>query len=201
MKRTIWMTIAALVLVGASNATAQSLGDYARNARKNKPKSNTASRQFDNDNLPTTDKLSVVGPEPAAPAAESQGAPKAATPDPAAAKAEHQKAVDELQKKIQEQQAKIDALTHELDLDQREYRLRAAAFYGDAGSRLRNAAQWEKDDAKYKTDIDAKQKAIDAARQRLDELQEQARRGAVEQKASTDQKPAAQGNDKDKAKN
>jgi hypothetical protein len=59
-------------------------------------------------------------------------------------------------------------------------------MYGDAGNRLRNAAQWDKDDAQYKSDIDGKQKALDAARQGLDEMQEQARKAGIVDKEEKD---------------
>jgi hypothetical protein len=85
-------------------------------------------------------------------------------------------------RKLDQQKQKIDSLNHDLDLEQREYRLRAAAMYGDAGNRLRNQAQWDKDDAQYKSDIDEKQKAIDAARQQLDNMQEEARKAGIKQK-------------------
>ena len=54
-------------------------------------------------------------------------------------------------KKLDKQKEKIDSLNHELDLDQRELRLRAAAYYGDAGTRLRDSAQFDKDEAQYKS--------------------------------------------------
>ena len=50
-----------------------------------------------------------------------------------------QKANDEWKQKIADQQGKIDLLSRELDVTQREYRLRAAAFYADAGNRLRGS--------------------------------------------------------------
>ena len=95
---------------------------------------------------------------------------------------------------------KIDSLNHELDLDQREYRLRAAAQYGDAGNRLRNAAQWDKEDAQYKSDIDAKQKALDAAQQELDEMQEQARKAGIVEKGQRQRQRYRQRQDSDKEK-
>lgn len=188
----IGIVIAALILLGAS-ASAQSLGDYARTVRKNKPQSDTASRHYDNDNLPTNEQLSVVGPEASAPAKGGQNAAKTEVRDPKAAEAERKQAGDDLQKQIDGQKEKIDALSHELDLDQREYRLRAASFYGDAGNRLRNPAQWDKDDARYKSDIDSKQKAIDAAKQQLADLQEQARKAGIREKENDDK-------DKEKSK-
>ena len=76
MKRsmTMWMAIATLLLLGAGAASAQSLGDYARAAKKNKPQVEKASRHYDNDNLPTTEQLSVVGPEPQATSEKTKSA-------------------------------------------------------------------------------------------------------------------------------
>ena len=190
MKHMKRVAIATLLLLGVSGAAAQSLGDYARAVRKNKAEPTSTSHHYDNDNLPTTDHLSVVGPPPvedsaAAPEsgkANSEPNAKGEAPDPAKAAAERQKTQDEWKKKLDKQQEKIDSLSHDLDLDQREYRLRAAAMYSDAGNRLRNVAQWDKDDAQYKTDIDAKQKAVNAARQELDQMQEEARKAGIVEK-------------------
>ena len=206
MKRMTWLAAAILILLGASVATAQSLGDYARAARKAKLQPASSSRHYDNDNLPKDEHLSVVGTEPSenadnppAPAADSAqtdagktapkdqkaegtDAAKATTKDPNAEAADRQKAAEELQKKIDDQKQKIDALNHELDLAQREYRLRAAAMYSDAGNRLRNQAQWDKDDAQYQQEMADKQKAIEAVKQQLDASQEEARKTGLKQK-------------------
>jgi hypothetical protein len=194
MKRTKGLTIATLmllgVLLGTTVASAQSLGDYARQARKNKPKTDTTSRHYDNDNLPTSEQLSVVGPEPSASTGGDQKTATAQTAatDPKAAQADRQKAVDDIKQKMDDQKSKLDALNHELDLSQREYRLRAATFYGDAGAQLRNSAQWSKDDTQYKSDMDSKQKAIAAAQQQLSDLQEQARKAGMREKESDSDK-------------
>ena len=193
MKRTTGLTIATLcllgILLGTTGASAQSLGDYARQARKNKPKTDT-SRHYDNDNLPVNEQLSVVGPDPSAATGGDQKTATATTAatDPKAAQADRQKAGDEIKQKIDDQKSKLDALNHELDLSQREYRLRAATFYGDAGAQLRNSAQWSKDDTQYKSDMDSKQKAIAAAQQQLSDLQEQARKAGVREKESDSDK-------------
>jgi hypothetical protein len=92
---------------------------------------------------------------------------------------DRQKAYDEWQKKIATQKNQVDLLARELDVAQREYRLRAAAFYADAGNRLRNAGSWDKEDAQYKQQIAQKQKSVDAAKQQLSDLQEQARKSGV----------------------
>lgn len=189
LKRTIAITVGALLLgAGAasaqssssSQASTQSLGDAARAARKNRPQSDGTVRHYDNDNLPTTETLSVVGPEPSAqPNAAQQSASAAA--DSRAADEKQQQAKD-IKDKLDAQKTKIDQLAHELDLDQREYRLRAAAFYSDAGNRLRDAAQWDKEDSQYKTDIDSKQKALNEAKAQLTDMQEEARKAGVKEK-------------------
>ena len=175
-----------------------SLGDYARHIRKGssagKPK------VFDNDNLPTDDKLSVIGqaPEPgadntaqAAPA-ESAAAPasadnKASAPAQTASTAKtpeedqaaKQAAWKQWGEKIAAQKEQIDLLTRELNVLQKEYQLRAAAMYADVGNRLRNSGDWDKQDAQYKQQIADKQKQVDDAQQKLTDMQEEARKAGV----------------------
>jgi hypothetical protein len=192
MKPTV---IATLLLLGISVASAQSLGDYARAVRKDKDKAepSSTSRHYDNDNLPTKQPLSVVGPPPAADAdavseagdAKPKSSDKAAAANPAAtdaANAEHQKAADDWTKKIDEQQKKLDTLNHDLDLAQREYRVRVASQYDSEANRIQNAGQWGKEDAQYRTDSEAKQKAIEAAQQELNDLQDQAHKAGIVEK-------------------
>jgi hypothetical protein len=62
---------------------------------------------------------------------------------------------------------------------QREYQIRAAAMYADAGNRMRNEAQWDKQDADYKQKIADKQKAVEDAKQKLGDMQEEARKDGV----------------------
>jgi hypothetical protein len=197
MKLAKLMAIVTLALLAVSGASAQSLGDYARTARKSKPAIGTATRHYDNDNLPTNEHLSVVGPPATndsngaqqAGGASAVAAAKAAAGAPGAAptsNVDRQKAADEWKSKLERQKDKIDALNHELDLEQREYRLRAATYYSDAGTRLRDAAQFDKQDTQYKTDVESKQKAIDAARKEYEDLQEQARKAGVANKEKDD---------------
>jgi hypothetical protein len=210
MKRISYLCLAGLMFaaLSATLAAAQSsdsLGDFARAVRKDKK---SAAKQFDNDNLPKQDTLSVVGQQPASdesasaksdkPADQTEKAPepgtaktdtqaKADTPvakpadDPNDAGAARRKMQEEWKNKISAQKDKVDLLNRELDVLQREYRLRAAAMYADAGNRLRNSGAWDQEDAKYKQQIDDKQKAVDSAKQQLDDMQEQARKAGVSQ--------------------
>jgi hypothetical protein len=187
MKHVTYMWLAGIIFTGSlaipGRAQDQPLGDYARKARQERSKEQPATKKFDNDNLPVEDKLSIVGN--AAPAAEESSANAGEKPaekkdEKAPQSAEQrQKAYEEWKQKIAGQKDQIDAMARELDVVQREYRLRAAGFYADAGERLRNSAAWDKEDAQYKQQIADKQKALDAAKQHLEDMQEDARKAGV----------------------
>lgn len=195
---------------GAQDSTSQpepSLGAYARAVRKDKKAA--SAKQFDNDNLPMNDKLSVVGSAAAAGDSQStdpsqtaaNSAPDAGQSDkkaddkppavqPGQSAEDRQKTYDEWKDRLAAQKAKMDLAARELDVEQREYQLRAAAMYADAGNRLRNEGTWDKEDADYKKKIDEKKKAADAAKQELEEMQEGARKAGVPssvRETSTDQ--------------
>jgi hypothetical protein len=204
-------TVAVAVMMGAAWGQQQqdSLAEYARHKREVKQSEPAPKRVFDNDNLPREEHISVVG-SAKDPASENTSAdatanaessvpadqPKddsAATDqkDPSKTKLEvtpgqsaedRQKVFGDWKKKIADQKSAVDLQSRELDVMQREYRLRAVAVYSDAGNRLRNSSTWDKEDKQYKEQIAAKQKALDAAKQQLADLQEQARRAGVPSK-------------------
>lgn len=163
-----------------------SLGDYARKLHKDPGAAKAKPKVFDNDNLPTDDKLSIVGEKAPANAggAASTDAANAAAPANPAGSSDDEKAKKEAdwkswQDKVTAQKDLIDLAGRELDVLQREYQLRAAAMYGDAGNRMRNSGQWDKEDAQYKQKIADKQKAVEDAKQKLGDLQEEARKAGV----------------------
>jgi hypothetical protein len=183
-----------------TTASGQALGTYARQVRKT-PETGNKPKVFDNDNLPKSDHLSIVG-KPQAPASEqpqteaktenapattgeaSNEAKTASTEKTPASKAPEDEASKQTAwkqwgDKIRSQQQQIDLLSRELDVLQREYQIRAAAMYADAGNRLRNQADWDKQDTQYKQQIADKQKAVDEAKQKLEELQENARKAGA----------------------
>jgi hypothetical protein len=180
-----------------SAGAGQSLGDYARQVRK-EPDGKPKPKVFDNDNLPKNDKLSIIGnarpegetateqkpaeTENAAPAAGTEAKPQTVNPPSDTSKldkAGKEAAWKQWGDRIADQQKQIDLLTRELDVAQREYQVRAAAMYGDVGNRLRNSAEWDKQDQQYKQQIADKQKALDDAKQKLEDLQEEARKAGV----------------------
>jgi hypothetical protein len=165
-----------------------SLGDYARKVRKDSDAGKPKPKVFDNDNLPTNDKLSIVGPAPTSTSAPDASDKSGADSKDAAAKPATS-ADDELarkkavwkgwQDKLTAQKDSIDLASRELDVLTREYQLRAAVVYADVGNRMRNSAQWDKEDADYKQKIADKQKAVAEAKQKLEDMKEEARKAGV----------------------
>jgi hypothetical protein len=200
MKRIAHVWIAGVILAGmmapfasAQNSTAQEqpLGDYARAVRKDKKPA--TGKQFDNDNLPADNKLNIVGSSGAA--GDSQASQTAAngsqdgsdkkaddkppTVQPGESQEDRQKTYDSWKDRLAAQKDKLDLLSRELDVSQREYQLRAAAMYADAGNRMRNSAAWDKEDTDYKHKIDEKKKAVDDAKKELEDMEEDARKAGV----------------------
>jgi hypothetical protein len=199
MKRTMYTVFVVglfAVLLGSLAAQSsppvpdQPLGDYARKVHKDTDAAKAKPKVFDNDNLPKDDKLSVVGQQPtdesgAAPS-DSTGKSGSETKDaakPATAgddeQAKKQAAWKGWQDKLAGQKEQIDLGSRELDVLEREYQLRAAEMYADVGNRLRNSAQWDKQEAEYKQKIADKQKAVEDGKQKLEDMQEEARKAGV----------------------
>ena len=202
MKRSSYASIAVMILAGvmASFASAQSttpeqpLGDYARAVRKDKKPA--SAKQFDNDNLPAENKLSVVGGSQAGTqsadnsqsaasggqdggASDKKAEDKPPTVQPGESKEDRQKTYDAWKDRLTAEKEKIDLLAREYDVEQREYQLRAAAMYADAGNRMRNAATWDKEDADYKQKIELKKKSLDDAKKEMEDMEEDARKAGV----------------------
>ena len=203
MKHITSIWVAGVILAGmmttlasAQNSTPQEqpLGDSARAVRKDKK--TVATKKFDNDNLPMNDRLNVVG-NAAGPAGSDDTAQNAASGgadvapsdkkadekpagiQPGESKEDRQKVYDAWKERLDAQKAKMDLLARELDVEQREYQLRAAAMYADAGNRLRSSDTWDKEDAGYKKKLEERKKAADDAKQGLDDMQEDARKAGV----------------------
>jgi hypothetical protein len=160
-----------IVLLSAGACAQQSLGEVARqNRMKKKP---TATVRLNDDNMPRT-LLTNPEPEPAK-AADKQPGDKdtAKKADAVAPKS------DKLGDQVKAQKDEIAKLQRELDIVQREQRLRAAAFYADAGTQLRDQTKFAEDSRKEQAEIESKKQALDAAQQKLADLEEMARKAAL----------------------
>jgi hypothetical protein len=172
MKR-VWLALITLALLSLCASAQQSLADAAREAKKDKK---PASKVYDNDNLPTTATISQNSTSSA-----PDKKPSDAKADAAAAADEGDKAKLEARFRSQTADLKkeINQLSRELDVTQREHGLRAAAFYGDAGTRLRDEKKWADDERKYQAELSDKQKQLADSKAKLDDLREQARKAGL----------------------
>lgn len=186
MKRQLILLLAGsmlmLLFVPAIVAQDQtSLGDAARLARRHKPAPAPGERVYDNDNLPGKGVVNTVGAAPSdQPAADqsastSTDADKQKTPS-----ADDQKKVNgEWSGKITQQKEEISRLERELNVLQRESKINAAVNSADLGTRLGNNAKYAEQDRQYQEQIANKQKAVDDAKQKLSDMQEEARKAGV----------------------
>jgi hypothetical protein len=192
MFRIFLMSAAAAILAATLFAQDQSLGDAARSARMSKPASAPGARVYTNDNLPTGTGLGIAAlssaPTSAAeasttassPKADAEGAaekPKATTPGESAE--ERQKVIDDWKGKIDDQKKEISQLERELNVLQREGQISQAVYYADAGTQLRDPKRYADEQRTRQADLDSKQKALDDAKQKLSDLENQARQAGV----------------------
>jgi hypothetical protein len=194
----VFLSLCAAIAIAQSSQ--QSLGDYARAIKKSKgtPATPDQKKVYDNDNLPATSSISVVGSTPAAPASE---APVADQPKDANAPAQagddkkdekkdpelkagqsakdRKEALDAWKQKLDAQSGEVNSVAHELELLQREYRVKSAEFYSNTANRAQNPTGFAKDDADYKQKIADKQKELDDAKAKLSEMQDEARKAGA----------------------
>lgn len=168
-----------LLLAACGMAASQTIADKAREYRQAKRTPSANNRVFTNENL----RSAAVEPAGADKAAVSDDKKEGAPGDDAAneAKASQDKAaaIAAMKTQIEKTATEITQLKRELDIMQRENRLRAAAYYGDAGTKLRDSAAAAEFDRKYQADLAAKQAAIAAAETQLERLKTEARRAGV----------------------
>lgn len=194
----LFITLACLLVVSAG---AQSLADVAAQTRA-RQKANPNAKVIDNDILPSVANADSYG-SPYETKKDDATANKAVNSDEKkdadkkdadkgdkkdAEKKDDgkkdddktaEKSSDGFKKKIEDQQKQITQLQRELDVAQREARLRAAAYYADAGTMLRDQGKFAEDSRKLQAEIDAKTQALADAKQKLEDLQEQARKSGV----------------------
>jgi hypothetical protein len=181
----LFLFLTVLVLSAAVIAQ-QSLGDAARKARaQQKP---AASVSIDQDSMArTSGVVSTVGQDKSDAGQTDQAADanangqdvKGNDKDAKDKKSAEKAKADDWNKKIDDQKKEIATLQRELDIVQREQRLRAAAFYGDAGTQMRDQAKFAQDSRQEQEQLDSKKQALDAAQQKLSDLQEQARKAGA----------------------
>jgi hypothetical protein len=174
---TLSAVLLAAVAIFAQSAPQQSLGDIARAARARKHATADPPMVFDNDSFGPSGTVNVMGKAEPEPAADSKSAQKSDAAKPA--DDDRKKAESDWRDRIDTQKKAIADAERELDLLQREYKLRQAAYYGDAGAQLRDSKKWADEDRKYRDDIADRTKKVQDAKQKLEDLREQGRKSGA----------------------
>jgi hypothetical protein len=106
-------------------------------------------------------------------------ADKAPQLKPGQAAEERQQALAAWKAKLDEQKSQISLLSRELDVLKREHDIKADEFYANTARRVQNPNGFATEDTKYKKQIAEKQKDLDAAKAKLTDMQEQARKSGA----------------------
>jgi hypothetical protein len=177
-----------------------SLADAARENRKTKAQSGRT--VWTNENISAIDnKDAAPSAAPAATpaAAEAEKAPAAETAEVKEAKKECDKTKDadcgkteekstaELaaeksdgyKKKLKGMQDDLADLQKEASVNEREWKLAQAAYYGDAGTQLRNQKSFSDDQSGHQKDTERLQKAIQDQQKKIEDFKEAARKDGV----------------------
>jgi hypothetical protein len=172
------VVFAAVAVLSLTICTAaQSVADAAKQPKPAKK----AAKVYTNDDIPSVD-TPKDDPAPASAkpsdatkpdAKDAEGDKKEATPEDA------RKAEDEFKARVATQKQKISDIERELQLTDREYKLRAAVFYADAGNRLRDDRKWADSERKYKSDMARLQQDLTDNKQKLEDLREAARKAGI----------------------
>jgi hypothetical protein len=179
----MFVLVAGFALLMPAAYAQQSLGEAARQARKRKPAPSPAQRVYTNENLPTNAPLTVMsgaGSDNSPQGSKSKdSATESGEKSKDASSADDKKAQEDWQVKIAEQKEKVQLLERELGILERESQIRSAVFYADAGTRLRDDRKFADAERKNKADMESKQKELEGAKQRLEDLREEARKAGM----------------------
>ena len=197
MKRFMYVFAALLIavpLVCAQNEV--SLGDAARAARARKGSPSPNAKVYDNENLPkggnistTTGDYAGIAPPPPSKSSAKAASKSGGDTSASAAKAKDgtdkspeeaaQAQADDFRGKVDDAKKNIAQLEREIDVMNRENRLKAAAYYGDAGTKLRDGEKYQAAEQKQAADLQAKQQELDAAKAALDQLRDDIRKAGL----------------------
>ena len=189
---------AVIVLSLTICAAAQSVADAAKQPKPTRK----AAKVYTNDEIPSVDTIKDAPPAKDADAAKDTDASKATdstAPAEKDAKAESKSADDknadsekkdaapedakkaetEMKARIATQKQKVADNERELQLTDREYKLRSAVFYADAGNRLRDDKKWSDTERKYKDDMARLQQDLTTNKAKLEDLREEARKAGI----------------------
>ncbi len=163
-KLEVWMGVAALAGALAATAGAQSLGEYARQERAKKGPPSATVKEYTNDNLPTSGRLSEAS------AASAPASSPASASKPEEKSEDRGKLEAEWRARFKEQKDKIAMLEHEIQIrkDELKWRPPSAALQYDK--------RISEDDQKRRSETADKEKELAAERQKLEDMRDELRR-------------------------
>lgn len=184
-KRFFPIAAVSLLICSSPLFAQETLGDVARQTRSTEKSRAQSKRLYTNDDIPsvvfapaTTDEGEASADAEAKPTEGDKKAASKEDGDKAAAEAK-QKAADDMRKNIELQKKQIAELEREASLNDRDARLRASAAYADIGQRLRDPVRFAQNMQQSRENSDRFSKQIEDAKQKLAEMEEQARRQGV----------------------
>lgn len=194
--RTVLLVTLCLVTTAlAVQVWAQSLGEAAKAARKSKPSSSSSTKVYDNESLPRSGTVSVVGDASEPPSSAKTEISKSAEGSRKSGQSGQGKdlAAEELRSRTAELKRKILDLEHESNQFENANRVLKAEWEADRsthslplcyGNRDYTSCREADTDTKrkYKAYVqqrDAMQAELEAARKKLAELEEEARKRGV----------------------
>ncbi len=179
MKR-IYLLFAALLLGLTVGAWAQdvSLGDYARKQREQQKPASPTTKVFTNDDIASapplaqatvtsdkdtdTDKKSAKSKEKEKPKAEEMA-----------------RQAEEFKQKVADQKAKIAEIQRNIDVSNREYKLRTIDWYTQAGNALLDPKKYKDQGDAHDKEIADLQKQLADANAELDKIREEIRQAGL----------------------
>ncbi len=187
--------IVLVLSLGACTLLAQSLGDVARETR-NAPRPR-AKKVVTNDEIPSVDTMSTAsGAKDSAEGSDSKTNPKgankadgekaakgagaeSAASDPAKNAEEQKKLEADWNAKFSQEQEKISLLEREFKVSEQEARQKEIAHMADVNGRVNNQEQYAQAEKLDQEDLAQKQEKLNAERQKLESMQEDARHAGV----------------------
>ena len=158
----------------SSSAAPSTSSRRARSTSSESIEANTA----DSSGAVTTDSRTALATGSHSPDTEKSASADAAVPDDDPVK-RAEKLESGWSARLAAQRAKVSLLQREVDVNEREMRMRQAVYYSDAGARLRDPGAFDQANLKDHDEIQAKRDALSKANAELNALKEQARRAGV----------------------
>ncbi len=166
----LWLVALLLALTAGVCAQEVSLGDYARKQREQQKPASPTTKVYTNDDIASA---------PVAAAKDTSAEDKSKDKKAAASKEEKTKAeemakqADEFKQRVGEQKAKIAEIQRNIEVSNREYKLRTVDWYTNAGNALLDPKKYKDMGDAHDKEIADLQKQLADANAALDKIRDE----------------------------